>query len=215
MAKNALWQDDYWLLLMQIYLQKPVGIKPLYARVMVNLSLELHIHPKVLQNKMAEIARLDTPRIERIWETYSKNPRLLARAVQLLRDMKGFGRADEFYSGVETNETFERDFKPLDGEEQLTPVVLILVLDLYFRLTPITMVAETPEVKELASLLKLTPGEVAEILDVFQHCDPYLGRRDVTFNRLLGPCHEVWKRFGNGDTNDLAAFAEQLKEYYR
>ena len=61
MAKNALWQDDYWLLLMQIYLQKPVGIKPLYARVMVNLSLELHIHPKVLQNKMAEIARLDTP----------------------------------------------------------------------------------------------------------------------------------------------------------
>ena len=31
MAKNTVWHDDYWLLLMQIYLQKPVGVKPLYS----------------------------------------------------------------------------------------------------------------------------------------------------------------------------------------
>ena len=28
MAKDSKWQDEYWLLLMQIYLQKPVGLKP-------------------------------------------------------------------------------------------------------------------------------------------------------------------------------------------
>ena len=39
MAKNTVWQDDYWLLLMQIYLHKPVGVKPLYSREMVDLSV--------------------------------------------------------------------------------------------------------------------------------------------------------------------------------
>ena len=215
MAKNALWQDDYWLLLMQIYLRRPTGIKPMYSRDMVDLSLELHIHPKVLMQKMEQLARIETPRVERIWNTYGKDPKRLSRAVRLLREMKGFGRADEFYDGVETLETFERDFKPIEGQEPITPVVLILILDLYFRLTPITMVPETPEVQELARLVKLRANQVTEVMEVYQHCDPYLGRRDVTFSPLLQPCHEVWLRYGNGDTESLASFAEQLKDYYR
>ena len=32
MAKNVRWQDEYWLLLMQLYLKKPEGVKPLYER---------------------------------------------------------------------------------------------------------------------------------------------------------------------------------------
>ena len=34
MAKNQLWHDDYWLLLMQLYLRKPVGVKAMYSRQM-------------------------------------------------------------------------------------------------------------------------------------------------------------------------------------
>ena len=113
MAKKTKWHDDYWLLLMQIYLRKPVGMKPVYSREMVTLALELHIPPQVLVSKMQEIATLDTPRIERIWQTYSGNPRKLARAARLLREMKGFGRADEFYEGVEVNETWEKDWGAL------------------------------------------------------------------------------------------------------
>ena len=215
MAKIAKWQDDYWLLLMQTYLRKPVGIKPLYSRDMVDLSLELHIPPQALFSKMCEIANLETPRIERIWQSYSDSPRRLARAVRLLREMKGFGHAEAFYEGVEVNETFERDFKPLDEAPRLTPAALILILDLYFRLTPITMVPETPEVQELARLLKVSAGEVAEVMDVFQHCDPYLNCRDVTFSPLLLPCQQVWQRFGNASTESLASFASQLIEYYK
>ena len=48
MSKNSKWQDDYWLLLMQIYLQRPVGMKPMYSRKMVDLSMELHIAPQAL-----------------------------------------------------------------------------------------------------------------------------------------------------------------------
>ena len=107
MVRNSQWQDDYWLLLMQIYLKKPVGVKPVYNRNMVELSLELHIAPEALNVRMQQLAHLNTPRIERIWQTYSGKPQRLARAVKLLREMKGFGSANEFYEGVEVQETFE------------------------------------------------------------------------------------------------------------
>ncbi len=215
MAKNTKWSDDYWLLLMQIYLQKPVGIKPMYSRKMVNLSLELHIAPNILFARMCQIANLETPRIEHIWETYGNNPRKLSRAVKLWREMRGYGTANAFFEGVEVNETFERDFRPIAGKGSMTPVMLILILDLYFRLTPATMVIETPEIQELARLIKVTPLEVADAMDVFQHCDPYLNRKDVTFSPLLLPCTEIWRRFGNANTEELASYAAQLKEYFK
>lgn len=215
MAKNSKWQDEYWLLLMQIYLQKPVGMKPMYCRAMVDLSIELHIAPNLLFNKMCQIANLETPRIEHIWETYGNNPRKLARAVSLWREMNGFNNALEFYEGVETTESFEKDFKPIAEDEVLTPMMLILILDLYFRLTPITMVPETPEVQELARMMKLKSAQVADVLEVFQHCDPYLNRKDVTFSPLLIPCQRIWRRFGNANTEDLASYANQLKAYFK
>ena len=215
MAGNVKWSDDYWLLLMQIYLQKPVGIKPMYSRKMVDLSLELHIAPNILFARMCQIANLETPRIEHLWETYGNTPQKLSRAVKLWREMRGYGFADAFYEGVEVNETFERDFRPIAGKGSMTPVMLILILDQYFRLTPNTMGVETPEIQELARLIKKTPLEVADAMEVFQHCDPYLNRKDVTFSPLLLPCTEVWRRFGNANTEELASYAAQLKEYFK
>ena len=215
MVRNAKWSDDYWLLLMQIYLQKPVGIKPMYSRKMVALSLELHIAPNVLFARMCQIANLETPRIEHIWETYGNNPRKLSRAVRLWREMRGYGNADTFFKGVEVNETFERDFRPVAGKGSMTPVMLILILDLYFRLTPITMVVKTPEIQELARLIKVRPFEVVDVMEVFQCCDPYLNRKDVTSSPLLRPCTEIWRRFGNAKTEELASYAAQLKDYFK
>ena len=215
MAKNANWSDDYWLLLMQIYLQKPVGVKPMFHRKMVDLSLELHLPPSFLFNKMCQIANLETPRIEHIWETYGRNPQKLARAVSLWREMRGYGHANAFYEGVEIQETFELDFKPVAEGLVMTPVMLVLILDLYFRLTPVTMVPETPEVQELAKLIKVRPQEVTEVMDVFQHCDPYLNRKDQVDSLLSSPCREIWRRYGNVDTEQLASYAEQLKDYFK
>ena len=215
MAKNSKWQDEYWLLLLQLYLEKPVGIKPMYSRGMVNLSLELHIAPSALFNKMCQIAHLETPRVERFWELYGNNPKKLKRVVNLLREMWGFNNAMEFYDGVETNESFEKDFKPVADGVTLTPVALTLILDLYFRLTPITMVPETPEVQELAKLIKQKPETVVEVLETFTHCDPYLNRKDVVMGDLMLACQQVWRRFGNANPEDLASYAEQLKEYYK
>ena len=215
MARRPDWHDDYWLLVMQAYLLRPVGIKPMYSRIMVDLSMELHIPPQTLRNRMQQLARLDTPRIERIWNTYSSDRKRLTRAVQLLRDMKGFGAAEDFYEGVEVQESFERDFRPLDEDERFTPVMLILILNLYFQLTPITMVSGTPEVAELARLLKIKAKDVVEVLDVFQICDPYLERNEVTLSPLLLPCQRVWQRMSDKEPHQLDAFAKELKEYYR
>lgn len=215
MAKKQLWQDDYWLMLMQQYLRKPVGIKPLYCRSMVELSLELHITPQELHERMGEIARLRIPRIERLWQEYSQNPRRLSRAVSLLRSMKGFNSGGDFFEGVDVQETFEREFRPLPEDERLTPVMLTLILDLYFRLTPITMVGETPEVQELARLLHIPTALVVDILNIFQHCDPYLNRHDATSSPLQQYCQRIWQRYGNGDVRQLADLAEQLKVYYQ
>lgn len=214
MTKTLNWSDDYWLLLLQLYLRKPMGIKPMYSRSVVESAMELHIHPRVLFNRMCQIATLETPRLERIWQQYAENPRRLSRAVSRLRNMKGYGNADEFYEGVELNESFEKDFKPVAPDTTLTPVALILVLDLYFRLTPQTMVTETPEVQEMARLLKVRSAEVVEVLDVYQRLDPYLNRNDVLFNSLLGPCSDIWQRYGNSDLERLAALGKELREFY-
>ena len=216
MAKNSKWQDEYWLLLLQLYLQKPVGIKPMYSRGMVDLSMELHIAPNMLFNKMCQIANLETPRVERFWELYGNNPKKLKRAVNLLREMWGFNNALEFYDGVETQESFEKDFKPIADGATMTPVMLTLILDLYFRLTPITMVAETPEVQEIAKLMKVKPQDVVEVMDAFQHCDPYLNRKDtMMLGDLMLACQQVWRRFGNANPEELASYADQLKEYFK
>lgn len=215
MARKSNWNDEYWLLLMQLYLRKPVGMKPLYSKEMVDLSLELHIPPTSLRQRMAQIDTLQTPRIERFWQRYGNSPRRLGRAVSLLRSMKGYGNADEFYEGVEVQETFERDFRPVAEGTMITPVMLVLILDLYFRLTPLTMAAETPEVQELSQLMGLSAGEVVEALQAFRHCDPYNNRRTAQQGWLADACQQTWNRFGNSDTEQLAALAAELKEYFK
>lgn len=212
--KGVQWNDDYWLLLMQVYLQKPVGVKPVYSKAMVTLALELHIHPQTLFNKMCSLANLQTPRLERIWQQYVGSPSRLARAVRLLREMRGFSHADAFYEGVELNETFERDFRPIEGSEPLTPVMLILILDVYFRLTPNTMVAKTPEVIQLARLLGIHPETVVDVMESYQYCDPYLNRPFPTPTPLLAAAQRIWLRFGNSNPVQLASYASQLSEYF-
>ena len=214
MARKDYWQDDFWLLLMQQYLRKPVGVKPVYDRDMVSLSLELHIAPGALHERLEQLARIDTPRIERLWKEYGENPRRLKRAVGLLRSMTGFNSGGDFYEGVAVEETFERDFRPLSEDARLTPVALVLLLNLYFQLTPATMVSETPEVQDMARQLRLPVAVVIDVLDIYQHCDPQLMRRDVKFSPLLLPCRQVWERYAD-DPRKLEGYARELNEYYQ
>lgn len=212
---HPLWNDEYWLLLLQLYLKKPVGMKPLYSRQLVDLSLETHVPPRYLYNQMFRLRHSNSPLLHLLWETYGKQPKKLTDDVKKLKRMKGFGKSEKFYDGVEIKETFEKDFRPLPQNKQLKPVMLIMILDLYFRLTPITMSPETPEVRQLAKLLRITPQLVADVMDVFQFCDPYLNRDDMIINPLLLPCQEIWNRYGNDNPETLSALAAQLRDYFK
>ena len=215
MATHPLWRDEYWLLLMQIYLKKPVGVKPIYSKSMVELGLELHIDPQVLYKQMFRLRQLDTPQMEKLWERYGKNPRRLSKEVKLLRQMNGYGSAGSFYEGVDVNESFEKDFRPVADDTKVRPVDLIMILDLYFRLTPLTMVPETEEIQELAKMLKITPEEIVDTMDVFKVIDPYLGRDDIMIHPMLEHCKAVWNRYASENPTKLAALAAQLREYYK
>ncbi len=213
MAKNAFWSDEYWLFLIRLYLRKPEGVKPMYSKEMVKLALELHIPPQFLYEQMFQLRQLNTPRLERLWQTYSNNPKKLAKGIKLLRQMKGW--QNDFFDGVETVESWELDFKPLPVHKSVMPITLIIILDQYFRLTPITMVKDTPEIQELSKLLKLKPDLIVEIMEIYQLCDPYLNKDMMIVDDLLHPCQQIWKRYGNDNPQKLAAYAAQLKEYFK
>lgn len=214
MSIHPAWSDAYWLLLLQLYLKKPVGVKPLYSRTMINLSLELHIPPPLLYEQMFRLRRLDTPGLKQLWKQYADKPKKLLHKVKLLRQMHGFGCAETFYKGVGVNESFEYDYKPLAVDDTLTPMMLVIILDLYFRLIPITMVVETPEIIRLSKLMHIKPEKIVEIMHVFCACDPYFTQNKLTTHPLLSTCQDIWKRYGNGNPEQLAALASQLKEYF-
>ncbi len=214
MARHPLWTDEYWLLLLQLYQKKPMGVKPLFSKGMVDLSLQLHIPPRYLHEQMFKL-RMVTPRIKRLWDLYGNNSRKLSHDINLLKKMNGCGNAKDFYAGVEVKESFEHDWRPLSVEPSLTLVKLIIILDLYFQLTPITMVEETPEIIDLAKLIKTTPKMIAEVMGVFQYCDPYLNREKKTESPLLDACEQIWQRYGNGNPDKLYQLANELKEYFK
>ncbi len=214
MARHPLWNNDYWLLLLQLYQKKPMGVKPPYSKGMVDLSLELHIQPEYLHEQMFKL-RMMTPPIKRLWDKYANNPCRLAHDISLIKHLRGCGNAQQFYDGVEIKETFEKDWQPIAGEPSLTLVKLIIILDLYFQLTPTTMVQETPEIIDLGKLIKTSPQVITEAMGVFQYCDPYLNRDDVFISPLLDACSEIWHRYGNGNPDKLYQIANDLKEYFK
>lgn len=225
MANNQLWSDEYWLPLMQLYIKKPVGVKPLYSRALVDLALELHIEPSVIYHKLFILRRHGSSSLGRLWEKYATNPHLLSHDVKRLRKMRGFGHAESFYAGVEIRESWELDFKVVpdwellparlrSGSTPLKPVMLIMILDLFFRLMPNTMVVETPEVVQLGKLMRVKPQLIVEVLLTFCCFDPYLIHVDKHERPLHESCSGIWKRFGNDDPEMLAALAAQLKDYF-
>lgn len=215
MVTHSLWSEEYWPMLLQIYFKKPIGIKQTYTRPIVELSLELHIPPYILYAKMEEFHLNNLPSIQALWKVYANNPKKLQKDAKRIRKMKGFGKPEEFYEGVTTEETFEKDFKLIERATDLTPIALIIVLNLYFHLTPITMTEGTPEVKEVARLLNITPRRVVEIMDVYRFCDPYLNQDDLIISPLLLPCQNVWDRYGNANTKKLSALTQELHYYFK
>ena len=211
---HPLWSDDYWPLLMQLYMQKPAGVKSQFSHPVVELGISLHIPPRTIHELLLTLDRHESKSLARLWDTYSANPRRLTRDVKRLRQMTGFGDATAFYDGVLTGDATERSYRPVDGEGKLTPVMLVIILGLYFELTPNTMVSETPEVLDTARLLALKPEEVVGVLCLFQTFDPILRRKAPQPSPTVDEARRVWQKYNNESPEKLRATVAELKEYF-
>lgn len=215
------WYDELWPLVIRLYMKKPIGIKPMYSRDSVRLALDLHIPPKIIYKKMFELRQPQLPSLQQMLERYEKSSRKLNHDCEHVKQLNGMGNASAFYDDVAVNETWELDFKPVNsrtaqmmGRPLLTPVMLIMILDLYFRLIPATMVSDTPDVKELARLLDISATDVVDVLQIYQYCDPFVEHTDSLMDPLLPPCHKIWQRYANDDPTMLSNLAIQLQAYF-
>lgn len=215
MTKHPLWSEDYWILLLQLYLRKPVGVKPLYSKPLVDLSLELHIPPQFLHSQLFQLRSAATPHLKRLLDLYANNPSKLQRDIRRLKQMSDFCSGGTFFEGVAVNAPFEKDFLPLPSYPALKPVMLLMILNLYYQLTPITMVKETPEVAELAKRMKIKPELVVEVLLAYQNIDPYLRNKPEVDDALLQPCKDMWRRYGYDSPEQLETIAAQMKDYFQ
>ena len=215
------WTDEYWPLVIELYQKKPTGIKPMYSRDTVSLALELHIPPQEIYNRMFQLRKPAMPSLRMFFEKLAASPTKLRRTCERLRSLQGMGNASAFYDDVKVQETFELEFRPVNartaqmmGRPLLTPVMLILILDLYFTLVPATMVTETPDVKDMARLLDITPQDVVDVLEIYQYCDPFMKHDDTLMDPLFPPCMRIWKRFEESQPDELSNLARQLRAYY-
>lgn len=215
MTTHPLWQDDYWLPVMQLYMSEPTGMKSPYSKAMVDLGIALHMPPKFLHAQMRRLRDRATPQLQRLWDTYSANPRRLSRDAKRLRDMQGFGAAGTFYEGVDTADTFAAAYRPVEPGTPLTPVMLVILLNLYYSLTPITMVADTPEVQHAAKLMGITAADAVRVLSIYQTFDPILHRRPAEPTPLAEACRRTWQQYGAEEPDRLAAAAVKLGEYFK
>lgn len=209
------WSDEYLPLLFQVYFRKPEGVKPLYSRQLIDLSLELHTPPRQLYAVLTSIRRRERPTVSHMLDVYAANRHRLSRDARRVRQMSGFGQAEAFYKDVDLDEPFEAFFRPIDEETPFTPLALTLVLELYFRLSPATMIAETPEVADAARRIGVRPNDIVSVMQTYMTFDPYLAHRGKAHPQLAEACRDIWNRHSADDPEALAATAAQMWEYYR
>lgn len=216
-----MWNEEHWPLVLQLYKRKPEGMKSMYARQTVRLALELHVRPEEIYERLFDVRNPRRPFLRHLRHIMDIQPRRLQRLCRALRQMDGMGKPSVFFEDVPLNETWEKDWRPvnaktaqLTGRPLFTPVMLTIILDLYFRLVPATMQAETPEVRETAQLMDISAEDVADVLTVFQYCDPELPHDSSLFDPLLPACTEVWQRYAAGSAAKLSNRALQLRAYW-
>lgn len=215
MANHPAWQEEYWLLLLRVYLQKPVGIKSCYSPKMVELALNIGLHPQLLHQKMEQLVAHKSRSLEQLWNTFSEDKKALSEAIKQIKKMEGFHYPQAFYHNVAIKETWQKDFSPISKELPYLPIQLIIILELYFRLTPLTISTNTPEVKQLATQLKLTTDDVVDILKTFMLCDPYLNKPKEPNKPLFKHCLLIWQRYGNLEPTVWGQEADALKDYFK
>lgn len=217
---HASWNYEYFLKLFQIYMKRPEGLKPPYSRDMVALALELHIHPEFLYEKMELLAKPRSRIFRALATRYKGHPRLLVNDIRKRDQLAGFGLGDAFFEGVEIEETFERDFRPAVEGSDVTPMMVVIIFNLYFHMLPPMISPGLPEVVALAKRLRISPDEMSEVMLSLLDADPYYPNYSHE-SKFAAVCHDIFARYcgdGHALTEDEARRLERdaaaMLEYF-
>ena len=180
--------------------------------------MQLHLKPADIVDRLDTVHTHSNAQVERLLVHYTAHPKLLRRDAGLLASMSGFGNSSAFYDGVATAEPhFVRMYRPMHGTPY-TPAMLTVMLDLYFRLVPATMVPTTPEVVDMARRTGLAVEQVIEVLHTFLYIDPCARHRDGSAPAcaalLTTLCGNVWHDLDDGNPMTVAREAEKYLQYY-
>lgn len=88
-----------------------------------------------------------------------------------------------------------------------------LILNLYFQLIIGTMNENSPEVKELAKIIKQPAGEIVRILHVYASFDPFIKEKVEKMTDNLTLYHRLWEIYEE-NLDKLSYTAKYIESHY-
>lgn len=186
------WSTEESILVLDLYMNKPKGMKPATDETLVNLAQLLGRTPESLCRRMQKFQQwypvlpFDTEETlyndenPAIWNDYFAQPRKAHKEAPAI--------LEEFC--IDT-----------------------LVLNLYFQLIISTMNEKVPEVVELSKLVKRPAKAVADMLLSYASLDPFM-KDTPTMNVSASPIQQqLWNRYAD-DMDKLSHVAKYIENHY-
>ena len=185
------WTKEEAILVLDLYMSKPKGVKPSTDDQLINLAQLLGRTPDALCRRMqkfqqwypvlpfAEDEAVYDDENPAIWTDYFAQPRKAHKEAPAL--------LEEFCIGT-------------------------LVLNLYFQLIISTMNEKVPEVAELAKLVKRPAKTIAGMLLSYASLDPFV--KDMPTNLPASSIQQqLWNRYAD-DMDKLSHVAKYIENHY-
>ncbi len=187
------WTTEEAILVLELYMSKPKGMKSATDKNLVNLAQLLGRTPESLCRRM-----------QKFQQWYPVLP---------------FDTEESIYNGE--NPAIWNDYfaQPCKAHKE-APAILeefcigTLVLNLYFQLIISTMNEKVLEVIELSKLVKRPAKNIANMLLAYASLDPFIKKDALVTNMPMSPIQQqLWNRYAN-DMDKLSHVAKYIESHY-
>lgn len=186
------WTKEESVLVLDLYMNKPIGLKPVTDESLTNLAQLLGRTPEAVFRRMQKFqqwypvlpfdADEDIYQDENpsVWSDYFNQPKKAHSEAPAL--------IDEWCAGT-------------------------LVLNLYFQLIISTMNEKVPEVVELSRVVKRPAKDIVDMLYAYASLDPFLKTNQYSGQTVSPICRHLWERYAD-DMDKLSHVAKYIESHY-
>lgn len=190
--KAEQWTKDESILVLDLYMEKPKGMKNVECEKVICLAQLLGRTPESLCRRM-----------QKFQQWYPVLP---------------FDTTDDLYVDEDPAIWNEYFLCPQKAHQE-APAILdefcagTLVLNLYFQLIINTMSEKSPEVNEVAKLTKRSAASIVNMLYGYASMDPFLKESPTPNQPLSSICTQLWTRYAD-DMDQLSRVAKYIESHY-